>query len=101
MKIKLIKPNFLKKRYPRIGLIALATDLRIEKDFINVVSGKNIDLYVNRIPSYNPLTNQNLVKMAKKITQVTKEILPGQKLDCVAYGCTSGTVATGYNKIKV
>ncbi len=100
MKIKLIKPNFLKKRYPRIGLIALATDLRIEKDFINVVSGKNIDLYVNRIPSYNPLTNQNLVKMAKKITQVTKEILPGQKLDCVAYGCTSGTVATGYNKIK-
>ena len=38
--------------------------------------------------------------MAEDITSVTKEILPGEKLDCVAYGCTSGTVAVGYNSIK-
>jgi len=38
--------------------------------------------------------------MANDITNVTKEILPDQKLDCVAYGCTSGTVAAGYKSIK-
>ena len=38
--------------------------------------------------------------MADDITDVTKDILPGQKLDCVAYGCTSGTVAVGYDSIK-
>ena len=38
--------------------------------------------------------------MADDITEVTKEILPDQKLDCVAYGCTSGTVAAGYDSIK-
>ena len=38
--------------------------------------------------------------MAEDITNVTNEILPGQKLDCVAYGCTSGTVAAGYETIK-
>ena len=31
--------------------------------------------------------------MADDITEVTKEILPGEKLDCVAYGCTSGKEA--------
>jgi maleate isomerase len=35
--------------------------------------------------------------MADDITDVTKEILPDQKLDCVAYGCTSGTIAAGYS----
>ena len=100
MKSNKIKPQFINKGNPRIGLIALASDFRIEKDFNNVIYGKNIDLYVNRIHCYNPLTNENLVKMADDITEVTKDILPHQKLDCVAYGCTSGTVAAGYNSIK-
>ena len=38
--------------------------------------------------------------MADDITDVTKDILPDQKIDCVAYGCTSGTVAAGYDVIK-
>ena len=38
--------------------------------------------------------------MANNITEVAKEILPNEKLDCVAYGCTSGTVAEGYDSVK-
>jgi len=100
MKLVKIKPKFITKHNPRIGLITLGSDFRIEKDFNNVIYGKNIDLFVNRIHCYNPLTNETLAKMADDITNVTKEILPDQKLDCVAYGCTSGTVAAGYNSIK-
>ena len=100
MKLSQINPKFITKINPRIGLIALASDFRIEKDFNNVIHGKNIDLYVNRIHCYNPLTNETLAKMADDITDVTKEILPNEKLDCVAYGCTSGTVAAGYESIK-
>ena len=37
--------------------------------------------------------------MADDIPNVTKDILPDQKLDCVAYGCTSGTIAAGYKSI--
>ena len=37
--------------------------------------------------------------MADDIPEVTKNILPDQKLDCVAYGCTSGTIAAGYQSI--
>ena len=99
MKLTKLEPKLIKKNNPRIGLITLASDLRIEKDFNNVIVGKDIDLYCNRIKSYNPLTNEKLKKMANDITDVTKEILPDQKLDCVAYGCTSGTIAAGYKSI--
>ena len=100
MKLKKVEPKYISKSNPRIGLITLGSDFRIEKDFNNVIYGRDIDLYVNRIHCYNPLTNETLAKMADDITNVTKEILPNQKLDCVAYGCTSGTVAAGYDKIK-
>ena len=99
MKLTKIEPKYIKKHNPRVGLITLATDFRIEKDFNNVIYNKNIDLYCNRIQSYNPLTSETLKKMADDIPKVTNNILPDQKLDCVAYGCTSGTIAVGYQSI--
>ena len=99
MKLTKIEPKYIKKHNPRVGLITLASDFRIEKDFNNVVNGKEVDLYCNRIHCYNPLTNETLKKMANDITKVTEDILPDQKLDCVAYGCTSGTIAVGYKSI--
>ena len=100
MKLNKVEPKYILKSNPRIGLITLGSDFRIEKDFNNVIYGRDIDLYVNRIHCYNPLTNKTLAKMAEDITEVTKDILPDQKIDCIAYGCTSGTVAAGYNSIK-
>ena len=99
MKLTKIEPKYLKKHNPRIGLITLASDFRIEKDFNNVIYGKDIDLFCNRIQSYNPLTNETLKKMADDIPKVVKNILPDQKIDCIAYGCTSGTIAAGYASI--
>ena len=99
MKLTKIEPKYLKNHNPRVGLITLASDFRIEKDFNNVIYDKDIDLYCNRIKCYNPLTNETLKKMADDIPKVTEDILPDQQLDCVAYGCTSGTIAAGYQSI--
>ena len=95
-----IDPRFISKSNPRVGLIALASDFTIEKDFINVIKDKKIDFFVNRIECYNPLTKENLIKMSDKVTEVTKDILPDQELDCVVYGCTSGTIAAGHASIE-
>ena len=54
MKSNKIQPQFIKKYNPRIGLIALATDFIIEKDFIKIIKDKNIDFFVNRIECNNP-----------------------------------------------
>ena len=40
MDLRKIKPQYLKKPNPRIGLIALASDFMIEKDFVNVIKPK-------------------------------------------------------------
>ena len=95
-----VEPKYNSNPNPRIGLIALASDFMIEKDFINVIKDKNIDFFVNRIECYNPLTRENLIKMSEKVTEVTKDILPNEKIDCVVYACTSGTIAAGYNSIE-
>ena len=94
-----IEPKFSKELNSKIGLITLASDYTIEKDFNNVISGMNIDLFVNRIRSYSPLTSENLIKMSNTVTDVSKDILPNESLDCVVYGCTSGTIATGLSLI--
>ena len=95
-----IKPKYNHSTNPKVGLIALATDFMIEKDFISLTKNIDIDLFVNRIHCYSPLSSENLIKMSNTITEVVKDILPDEKLDCVVYGCTSGTIAAGYNLIK-
>jgi|TARA_B100001540_G_scaffold91640_1_gene82794 maleate isomerase len=95
-----IDPKFNANQNPKIGLIALASDYMIEKDFISVIKDKKIDFFVNRIECFNPLTSSNLIKMSEKVTDVTKDILPNEKIDCVVYGCTSGTIAAGYDSIE-
>ena len=94
-----IEPKYNSGTKPKVGLIALATDFIIEKDFIDVTKDMDIDLFVNRIHTYFPLTSENLIKMSNTLTEVSKDILPDEKLDCVAYGCTSGTIAAGYTSI--
>ena len=100
MESKKIDPKFNKYQNPKIGLIALASDYMIEKDFIKIIKEKEIDFFVNRIECFNPLTKENLIKMSEKVTEVAKDILPDEKIDCIAYGCTSGTIAAGYNAIE-
>ena len=95
-----IEPKYRDLSNPRVGLIALATDFRIEKDFISVIKDQNIDFFVNRIHCYFPLTSENLIKMSSTVTEISEDILPNEKLDCVVYGCTSGTIAAGYETIK-
>ena len=95
-----IEPKYISKSNPRVGLIALASDFMIEKDFINVIKDKDIDFFVNRIECYNPLTKENLIKMSEKVTEVTNNILPNEDIDCIVYGCTSGTIAAGYKSIE-
>ena len=75
-----IEPKYISKSNPRVGLIALASDFMIERDFINVIKDREIDFFVNRIECYNPLTKENLIKMSDKVTSVTKDILPDHDL---------------------
>jgi len=100
IKSKYIEPKFKKESNPRIGLLALSTDLTIERDFHSICHSLPISLFVNRIHNENPLTKENLLKMHDQLESITEKILPGEKINTVAYGCTSGTIAIGEDKVK-
>ena len=97
---KYIAPKLKKKTNPKVGLLALSTDLTIENDFQSICQKLPFDLFVNRIHNENPLTKENLLKMYDQIESVTEKILPGQKINTIAYACTSGTIAIGEDKVK-
>jgi len=100
IKSNYIKPKFKKKINPKVGLLALSTDLTIENDFQSICQKLPLDLFVNRIHNENPLTKENLMKMYDQIAPVTEKILPGQKINTIAYACTSGTITIGEDKVK-
>ena len=100
MQYNQIKPKFKKEFNPKIGLITLSTDLTMESDFYSITGDLPINVFVNRIKNYNPLTKENLLKMYDQLESVTKDILPNEKINTIAYGCTSGTIAIGKEKIK-
>ena len=95
-----LKPVIQSTTNPRIGVITLSTDFTIEQDFRKICHSLPIDIFFNRIPFINPLNHENYLKMAEHIPEVSEQILPGEKIDVIAYGCTSGTIAIGEEHIS-
>ena len=98
--IKHFISKFKKKFNPKVGLIALSTDQTIEGDFNNICKNLPLDIFINRIHNQNPLTKENLLKMQNDLESTANKILPYEKINTIAYGCTSGTIAIGEDKVK-
>ena len=92
--------KFKKELNPKVGLIALSTDQTIEGYFNNICKNLPLEIFINRIHNENPLTKENLLKMEDDLESVTNKILPNEKINTIAYGCTSGTIAIGEDKVK-
>jgi maleate isomerase len=83
----------------RIGLIVLATDHTIEHEFRQIMKIDGVALYESRIHNAAQINATTLAEMERGMAGAAGLILPGTKLDVVAYGCTSGTVVIGEDKV--
>ncbi len=83
----------------RIGLLALATDFNSEQDLRRILP-EGVELFTNRIKNANPTTIENLRAMAGDVTRAAEGILPELGVDAMIYGCTSGTIAIGTEKLN-
>ena len=92
--------KFKKNLNPKIGLLVLSTDQTIEGDFNKIFKNLPLDIFINRIHNQNPLTKENLLRMQSDLESATNKILPDEKINTIAYGCTSGTIAIGEEKVK-
>lgn len=78
-----------------IGLIVLATDQTMEHEFRALVRLAGVGLYVARLYNDSQITPETLRAIAPRIAPATALLLPGLKLDVVAFGCTSASMVLG------
>jgi maleate isomerase len=83
----------------KIGVVVLASDYTMEHEFRRVFNtpgiGPGIDYYEARIRNSPQITPSSLAAMGPLITDTVDLILPGAKLDVVAFGCTSASMVLG------
>ncbi|MEX0282790.1 MAG: Asp/Glu racemase [Arenibacterium sp.] len=84
---------------PRIGLIALQTDERIEQDFRRLLPA-DVDFFVSRVPSGLDVTPETLQAMDDAIPVAAKLLPQSQTYDAIGYGCTSGTAQIGAKRVS-
>jgi maleate isomerase len=85
-------------RQQRVGLMALATDWNIEDDLRRLLP-TTVKMYTTRIGSTNPITVETLLASAQDITRTARTLLPDEGVDILIYGCTSGAIMLGEDKI--
>jgi maleate isomerase len=83
----------------RIGLIELATAEAAEPDF-HAMLPPGAMFFTSRVLNENPVNLDNLREHRSRLALAAEQLLPGAGLDVICYGCTSGTVASGFDAIE-
>jgi len=83
----------------RIGLIIMSTDYVTERDFMNMRPSDDVCYYVARIPNSADTTPETLAAMEPHLGHAASLILPGGRLDAIAYSCTSAGAIMGKESV--
>ncbi len=83
----------------RFGLIALASDHASESELPRMMP-QDTALYTTRVRFDGNCGVANLQSMATELADAAALLLPGTPLHGIAFGCTSGTVAIGYERVR-
>lgn len=99
---KPLSPEFLVSNNEpvRVGLVVLATDMVLEVEWRELFAGLPIEILVARIACAAEVTPEALLTMAQQIGHCASLILPDVTLDAIAYGCTSGSLVIGEERVR-
>ena len=81
------------------GIIALASDQSIEDELHALLDGNGVSLYFTRVPFEDRFDLSTLGAVTEHLSGGTRTLPPGDAIDVIVYGCTSGTVAAGERMI--
>jgi maleate isomerase len=82
-------------RRAAIGLVVLATDHTIEHEWRKLLTLDGVAFYESRVANSPEITPETLIEMEARIAPAVALIRPGQRLDVVAFGCTSASMVIG------
>lgn len=83
----------------RLGMVVLASDYTLEPEIQAVLSRpdmpEGLALYVSRIANSPEVTPETLAAMGPSLTETADRILASDRVDVLAYGCTSASMVLG------
>lgn len=79
-----------------LGLIVLATDHTIEHEWRAMLTGiEGVGFYQSRLWNSASITPETLALMERDIAGAARLIRPGERIDVMAFACTSGAMVIG------
>lgn len=84
---------------PSIGLIAVAGDAVIEPE-LRVFLASEAHLHTTRVALSSSMTPTELAGLGDAVARAAGLLLPGGRLDVVAFGCTSAAAALGSDAVR-
>jgi maleate isomerase len=79
-----------------LGVIVLATDHTLEHEWRLMLTGlPGVGYYQSRLWNSASITPETLAEMERDLAYATKLIRPGERIDAMAYACTSGAMVIG------
>ena len=84
----------------RIGLIALSTDLAIERDFGKLVPSDEVGLFTTRIHLETPNSDRTFLALENELEAAARLIIPDSRLDAIVFGCTSASTLIGPDRVQ-
>jgi maleate isomerase len=82
----------------KVGFVLLAMEQTMESDIFNLTP-PGVGIHIARAPMDNVVSVETLQAMTEGIGDAASTILPDLDLDVIAYGCTSGSVVIGEDKV--
>lgn len=82
-----------------IGLIVLATDHTIEHEWRELLRQDGVAFYESRLQNSPDITPARLAEIESRIAPAVGLLLPGERLDVVAFGCTSAAMVIGEERV--
>lgn len=84
----------------RLGAIVLSSDYTVEHEYRMVLDHlPGVALYVSRIQNDPEITPESLAAMRARIAPTAATLLPGDRVDSIAYGCTSASMVIGPEEV--
>jgi maleate isomerase len=86
-------------RRAAIGLVVLATDHTIEHEWRGLLTQDGVAFYETRVYNSADITPERLAEMEDRIAPAVALIRPAERIDVVAFGCTSASMVIGEDKV--
>ena len=87
-----------KHRRAKLGFILMSTDLAAESDFFDMVP-EGVAVHITRLKTDDHTTNETLARHIDAMADAASRLQPDARPDVICYGCTSGSIIIGEEKV--